>query len=200
MHGLINRSIQCFLQETYGQALWEQVAYRAQIGAEGFEPMLGYDDGVTQALVSAAARALDRPEAAFLEDLGAFLVSIEPLRRLLRFGGQGFSDFLMSLDEVQSRGQMALPELELPDLVLEEQRGAWFGFRVQAPYPGWGAVVSGLVRAMADDYGALALIEAEGPIGPQVPGRAKAEYVSVELLDARFVEGRSFELAHPGTT
>lgn len=198
MHGLINCSIQFFLTQTYGHVLWEQVAYRARIGTDGFEPMLHYDDRVTQALVTASARALHRPEEAFLEDLGAFLVSVEPLRRLLRFGGAGFADFLMSLDEVQSRAQMALPDLELPELVLDIQRGTWFGFRVEAPMPGWGAVVCGLVRAMADDYGALVLIEVEGTTGPQTPGRACAEYVSVELLDESYVEGRSFELAQPG--
>lgn len=194
MHGLINRSIQCFLQETYGRALWERVAFQAQVEASGFETMLRYEDSVTQALISAAARVLDRPEAAFLEDLGAFLVSIEPLRRLLRFGGQGFFDFLMSLDELQSRGQMALPDLELPELVLEAQRGGWFGFKVCAAQRGWSAVVTGLVRAMADDYGALVLIEAEGPLAVDVEPQ---EYIRVEVLDARFVEGRSFELARP---
>lgn len=198
MHGLINRSIQCFLTKTYGHALWEQVAYRARISPDGFETMLHYDDCVTESLIAAAARVLDRPAEVFLEDLGAFLASIEPLRRLLRFGGVGFADFLMTLDEVQSRGQMALPDLELPELVLDVQRGAWFGFRVEAPVAGWGAVVCGLVRAMADDYGALVLIDVEGASGPQAPGRACAEYVSVELLDASYVEGRSFELAQPG--
>ena len=201
MHGLINRSIQCFIQETYGRALWERVAVLAQVDPSGFETMLAYEDSVTQALIVSAARALDRPESVFLEDLGAFLVSIEPLRRLLRFGGPGFADFLMSLDELQSRGQMALPDLELPDLVLEAQRGAWFGFKVNAPQRGWAAVVTGLVRAMADDYGALVLIEAQEPgVGDAAaPGRAAPEYVSVEVLDARFVTGRSFDLTRPET-
>jgi hypothetical protein len=198
MHGLINRSIQWFIVKTYGHPLWEQVAHRARIGPEGFEPMLHYDDNVTHALVTSAARVLDRPQEVFLEDLGAFLASIEPLRRLLRFGGAGFADFLMSLDEVQSRGQMALPDLELPELILDTQRDGLFAFRVKAPVSGWGAVVCGLVRAMADDYGALALIEVEGMRGTQVNGQACTEYVSVELLDESFVEGRSFELAQPG--
>jgi|LLEQ01.1.fsa_nt_gi hypothetical protein len=47
---------------------------------------------------------------------------------------------------------------------------------------------------MADDYGALVLIEAEGPLAGDVEPQ---EYIRVEVLDARFVEGRSFELARP---
>lgn len=36
MHELINRSIQCFLRDTYGAATWGAVAREAQLGFRQF--------------------------------------------------------------------------------------------------------------------------------------------------------------------
>ena len=47
MHGLMNRSIQCFLRDTYGAGCWRSVAQDIGIGADGFEAMLLYDDALT---------------------------------------------------------------------------------------------------------------------------------------------------------
>jgi hypothetical protein len=46
----------------------------------------------------------------------------------------------------------------------------------------------GLLRAMADDYGALVVIDHAGP----APG---GERVSIQLLDHQFATGRRFTLA-----
>ena len=87
MHGLINRSLQSFLRDTYGIGLWSSVADEAGVPTEGFEAMLTYEDALTDRVLACAATALAKPREALLEDLGMFLVSLEPLRRLLRFGG-----------------------------------------------------------------------------------------------------------------
>lgn len=189
MHGLINRSVQCFLRDTYGEALWRDVARCIGLPPEGFEPMLHYPDGLTASLLNTAAGRLGKPRAALLEDLGAYLVSREPLRRLMRFGGADYAEFLLSLDEMQGRGLMALPDLALPGITLRHAAGGRFVLEVTG-HDGWGAVLAGLLRAMADDYGALALIEvvAEGAEGTQL---------QVTLHEARFSAGRRFDLARP---
>jgi hypothetical protein len=51
-------------------------------------------------------------------------------------------------------------------------------------------VIVGLLRAMADDYGALVLLE---HIGADEEG----ETVSIHLLETRFSTGRRFDLAAP---
>lgn len=186
MHGLINRSVQCFLRDTYGDALWRDVAGRIGLPPEGFEPMLHYPDGLTATLLEAAATRLGKPRAALLEDLGAYLVTREPLRRLMRFGGADYAEFLLSLDEMQGRGLMALPDLALPEIALRHADGGRFTLAVTGS-DGWGPVLAGLLRAMADDYGALALIEvAEDEVGA---------LLHVTLHEARFSEGRRFDLA-----
>ncbi len=110
MHGLVNRSIQCFLRDTYGAELWAKVASEAGISPAGFEALLSYDDGLTDVVIDAAARRLGKPREALLEDVGIYLAGLEPLRRLLRFGGVDYVDFLQSLDELPERVRLAVPK------------------------------------------------------------------------------------------
>jgi hypothetical protein len=191
MHGLVNRSIQCFLRDTYGEELWLQVAQDAGLGFDSFETMLSYDDRLTGAVIDAAARRLDRSRDTVMEDLGTYLVSHpnrERVRRLLRFGGVGFVDFLHSLDDLSGRARLALPDLELPRLALEDDGDDRFTLHCAFPVEGSGHVVVGLLRAMADDYGALVLLDhsADGP---------DSDVVSIHLLEHQFAAGRSFDLA-----
>ncbi|HMO08325.1 MAG TPA: heme NO-binding domain-containing protein [Paracoccaceae bacterium] len=190
MLGLINRAIQCFLRDTFGDAGWQATARAAGVGKDGFEPMLHYEMAETEALIAAATGVLDRPRESLLEDLGTYLVShpnLEPLRRLLRFGGTGFRDFLMTLEDMPGRGRLALPDLDLPMLTLEEVGADRYVLTCRSPVPGAGHVVLGLLRAMADDYGALVLLEHLGA-GPE------GERVSVVLLDTAHWAGRRFDL------
>ncbi len=196
MHGLINRSIQRFLCDTYGAPLWQQVGEASSAPAEGFEALLPYDDALTFAMLDAAADRLGKPRDALLEDLGAFLVTLEPLRRLLRFGGVDYADFLMSLDELPARARMALPEIDAPHLVLTVEGAGRLKLSVRGRVPGWGLVMSGLLRAMADDYGALALID----VAPTSAVETTCDHITVELLDASHTRGRRFELAQPVAT
>lgn len=189
MHGLVNRSIQCFLRDSYGRDLWATVAGDAGLDPEGFEALLRYDDALTDALLDAGARRLGRSREALLEDVGIYLVTREPIRRLLRFGGATYEDFLHSLGELPGRARLAVPELDLPDLALCAIGPGRFRLDCAGPRPGFGAVLAGILRAMADDYGALALIDA-GAGGPR-------ETVGIELLDRTFAAGRSFDLARP---
>jgi hypothetical protein len=190
MHGLINRSIQCFLRDTYGGDVWAHVAEEAGLGVQGFEALFSYDDGLTDALLNIASVRLAKPRDALLEDLGNYLVGLEPLRRLLRFGGADYPEFLQSLDELPDRVRLAVPDLEMPELTLLIAGEGRFRLVCNGQRPGFGAVFAGILRAMADDYGALALIDASATGGP-------SDTISIELLHARFATGRQFDLARP---
>lgn len=191
MHGLINRAIESFVRDTYGPDMWAAVACNARLGFDSFEPMMQYDVSITGAVVEAAAGLLRRPREALLEDMGTYLVShpnVEPLRRLLRFGGVDFPDFLMSLEDMRGRGRLALPDLDLPVLVVEDLSPGRFRLHCASPFAGAGHVVVGLLRAMADDYGALVVLDHLGEA-------SRGEVIAVQLLDARFAEGRRFDLS-----
>lgn len=190
MHGLINRSIQGFLRDTYGVAIWAEVAHQAPLGFDGFEPMLSYDPALTDAVLAAAAEVLQRPRETVLEDLGTYLVShpnCEGVRRLLRFGGESFDDFIHSLEDLPERARLALPDLHLPCLDLVEHGTGRFRLHITAPLAGAGHVMVGLLRAMADDYGALVLMEPR-------EARAGAEAIDIQVLDQRHSRRRAFDL------
>ena len=193
MLGLINKSVQCFLRETYGAPLWARVAARAGLGRDCFEPLLHYDDAITEGIIAAALAELGKTREVLLEDLGTFLASREVLRRLLRFGGGDYLDFLLSLEELRGRGRLTLPDLDLPGLVLRDTGGGHFMLMLDTQTQDWTPVFAGLLRAMADDYGALVLIEtvAEGVAG--------GGQIAISLMEARYAAGRSFDLAAPPT-
>ncbi|WP_039017491.1 heme NO-binding domain-containing protein [Halocynthiibacter namhaensis] len=192
MHGLINRSIQCFTRDTYGDQVWEQAVERAQTGHAGFEAMLTYDDDITYQFLDALAAVLNRSRQEVMEDIGTYLVSHEKVgavRRLLRFSGVTFADFLHSLDELHDRVRMAVPDLHIPQLSLREHASGQFSLRCHWDHPDFGYVVMGLLRGMADDYGALVFMDHQGTQGAD-------ELISIEVVEADFAEGRSFMLGN----
>ena len=191
MNGLINRSIQCFLTDTHGAGLWSRVAVAAGLDFENFEPMLDYDPVLTDRVITAAARLLDRPRETVLEDLGIYLVShpnVQSLRRLLRFGGVTFADFLHSLEDLPGRARLALPDIDLPQLELIDHSAADFTLICRSELAGAGHVVVGILRAMADDYGALSVVEHLGT-------RNGGEAIMITLAETAFTSGRRFDLA-----
>ncbi len=190
MHGLINRSIQSFLRDTYGEAVWSDVVLAADLPFSEFESMLSYDDALTGRVLQAASERLDRTTAVVLEDIGTYLVSHtanEGLRRLLRFAGVCYEDFLHSLDDLPDRTRLAVADLDLPALVLRQHSASQFTLTCGPGLPGLGHVLVGILRAMADDYGALVVLS-------HIGAGAGGETIEIELIETSFSEGRRFEL------
>lgn len=195
MHGLINKSLQVFLVDTFGAAAWQDISARSgitqRLGPDGFEAMRLYDDELTDAILDAASTILRRPRDSLFEDLGTYLVSherMEALRRLLRFGGVSFTDFLFSLDDLQGRSRLAVPDLALPDLVIDEGGPGRFTLRCRGGTPGFGHVMTGILRALADDYGALVVLDHSGNTGGD-------ECIDIIVHDPDYHAGRAFDLA-----
>ncbi len=195
MHGLINRGLECFLRDTYGRDLWKAVATRADLGHTRFEAMLHYDDALTDAILRAASERLAVPKDMLLEDLGTYLVSnpnTEAIRRLMRFGGASFEEFLHSLEDMADRARLAVPDLVLPQVELDEDGPGAFRLCIAPGMEGFASVLVGMLRTMADDYGVLVLVEHDGAV-------AGRNHVLVRLLDHAFAEGRRFDLTRrPG--
>ncbi len=190
MHGLVNRALQGFLVDTYGSDLWRDVVADANLPAEGFESMMHYDDALTDATITVAVTALKKDRQTFLEDLGTYLLAHknqEGLRRLMRFGGETFFEFLISLDDLSGRAQLAVPDLDMPALEIRQKGLSRFEIRVKWSIKGAGFVFLGALRAMADDYGTLAIFDVEA-------GDDGSDLVVIELLDTAFAEGKSFSL------
>ncbi len=190
MHGLINRTIQRFVSDTYGEAVWVGACVAAELGLVEFEAMLNYDDDLTLRVLEAVSVELDKSRWEILEDIGTYLVShseTESVRRLLRFAGDDFVEFLHSLDDLPDRARLAVADLELPLLELCEHAPDKFTLTVRSQGEGFGYVMIGMLRSLADDYGALVLLDYQG-------GQSGFEVVNVTLIETGFAIGREFEL------
>lgn len=190
MHGLINRSIQNYVCDSYGEDIWQGAVALAGLAEQNFEAMLTYPDTVTPQILDATSAVLGRPRDELMEDIGTYLVShpnTEAVRRLLRFGGVNFTDFLHSLDDLPARARLAVSDLHLPMIELVEYANGRFGLVCDSPVKGYGHLMMGILRVMADDYGALALLDHAG----QGDGR---ETVTITLVEPDYAKGRAFDL------
>ena len=189
MDALLLRSLQGYVRDTFGVPRWQAVCRRAALTTETFEPMLRYDPGTADRVAHCAADVLGRPVETIWEDMGTYLVTnpgYEGVRRLLRFGGTTFADFLLSLEEMPGRARLALSELQLPEMTLTDLGPDRFEIRCLSQVSGLPRVLVGILTAMADDYGTLCLIEA-----------GEEARISVRILDSMHAEGRRFDLARP---
>ncbi len=190
MHGLINKALQSYVCHTYGLKRWHRITESAGLGFAEFEAMLIYEDAQTDAVLAAMCGELGRTASEVLEDLGTHLVShpeLEALRRLLRFGGETYVEFLHSLDALPERARLAVSDLQLPGLELSEHASGQYSLTCAPGLPGFGHVLCGILRAMADDYGALVILKHEGK-------QDGHEVISVTLVESAFAKGRTFEL------
>lgn len=187
MQRLVIRAIEEFLRDTYGEGLWGRVKSACDL-----EPVPSTNNAPgssahgrsqrAERLIPVAASLLGKPPEELSEDLGAWLARREPIRRLLRFSGRDFGDFVMSLEELPGRAHFVIPDLDIPRIdVVPESRNS-----MQLVLPetkvAWTAVLGGLLRAMADDYGALGLIAVEG------------NTISIDISAEDFAEARDFQL------
>ncbi len=83
---------------------------------------------------------------------------------------------------------MAVSDLELPTLELHEEAPSQMYLHVKSSYDGFGPVMLGVLRTMADDYGALVLLD----LRHRGPGD---DIIGISLVETAFAEGRSFTLS-----
>jgi hypothetical protein len=158
MHGVVNKAVESFLRDTYTSAVWDDISTAARLGTPSFEAMLVYDHGTTDRVIDAAVARIGKPRDALLEDLGIYLVShprYEALRRLLRFAGVTFEDFVLSMDELPGRARLALPDIDVVPIRVHTLGPGRYELCCGPGWAGFGHVLAGGLRAMADDYGAL---------------------------------------------
>lgn len=167
MHGMINRGLQSFVQLIYSQKKWDQVTAEMGQVALNYEALLYYDDLETEDLIDAICLSINRTRAEMLEDFGTFLVSelsSPTVRRLLRLGGTTYSEFMYSLEEVEERVRLALPDLDLPCVEVVSADGVSFTLTSQFNKLCYGEVLLGILRAMSDTYGALVTVDLESSV------------------------------------
>ncbi len=104
MHGLILWIFEAFVRLTYGDQVWEKVLTDLDLHVQSVEPMFHYDVQIALSILRQLSIEQRRDRNSLLEDFGTFLVTdprVERVRRLLRFGGVEYTDFLHSLEDLK---------------------------------------------------------------------------------------------------
>jgi hypothetical protein len=193
MHGLVCATLEAHLRASHGPEIWQAVRADADLPGEGFEPLLIYDPRAFDRALAVAAARLGRSEGALLEDLGVWVCTHPPLeavRRLFRFCGSGFTPFLLSLEELGARVRMSLPNFDPPAFSVRQTGPGRYEISAAWSRPGAGAFLTGLLHAMASDYGALVTVKPR----PGPPG-ATVERLQVHVVREGFHAARGFALA-----
>ncbi|MGR3199437.1 MAG: heme NO-binding domain-containing protein [Paracoccus sp. (in: a-proteobacteria)] len=178
MNRLVSRAIEEFLRSTYGEKLVQELDGTPEAEASVADPARIDVTGLSR-----GGYRLSKPLSEMLEDMGGWMTRIEPIRRLLRFSGRDFKDFLLRLDELPGRANLVLPTLPVPRLQVEtSERGVRVMIIDPDPDAAWQFLFVGLIRGMADDYGALCLITIE------------EASIRIDIWEEQFAEGRLFSL------
>ena len=199
MHGVVGKALWSFARDTLGADGWARLAAEADAPPEGYVSVRRYDEAGVRRLADALAARMGTSREDMLVDAGVYLVahpSAEPLRRLMRFTGADFDGFVHALEDLPARGRLALPGVNLPAIEVRaraagpERRS--YAVTCRSNHAGAGHLLLGVLRSMADDYGALATIWHEGG---HIERGLSVERLTVEILLESYTGGRGFDLA-----
>ena len=160
MLGLVSKGQQNFVEDLRGRETWVEICAGLGVDDPDYEALIEYQPGETTALIVACATTFRQTPDELLEDFGTYVTAHAnggALRRILRFGGEDYLGFLRSLPEIPRTLRVALPNIPFPNFELSETGNQFILQHRNAT--GFAPVITGILRAMADDYGALVSIE-----------------------------------------
>lgn len=161
MLGLITKGLQIFVEDLRGKAFWGRICAEQDILDPDFEALIDYDPALTNALIDSVSRELKISRHDLLEDFGTFITTNKEggaIKNLLRLGGSSYAQFLRNLPDIPKIFAYALPNFILPRFSLREESPTSFTLE-QSGTQGLGGVFLGVLRAMADEYQVLVIIE-----------------------------------------
>ena len=75
MLGVVNKAIEAFVCQRYGDKLWADLLIDLSLPGYEFEAMLTYEDGITYDLIDRLAKRQSKMHQDVLEDIGGYLVA-----------------------------------------------------------------------------------------------------------------------------
>ena len=194
MHALVIQGFRSYFQQVHGTGVWANIAHSLGYAPHDFELNVTQDVSFAASFIDAGATLLRRGKTEILEDFGLFLASHDAtasFRRLMRFSGPNFAEFVFGLPDLPPRTALAVPDLALPRIdVADTQFGMEIG--VRNTVPGFDHVLAGIVRGMADDYGDLVQVEPTQSLALRY--HADNTYWAVKIIKVGYSKGREFSL------
>ncbi|MGV6840405.1 MAG: heme NO-binding domain-containing protein [Planktomarina sp.] len=194
MHALVFKGIRGFFVALHGHTVWAKIMQDNAISDEDIDLDRLAALDLAWAVLKTGADAVGQSLPQTLEAFGLYLTShpnTYAVRRLMRFSGADFIEFLYALPDLAPRAAMAVPDLALPRIDVADIPGG-VEVAVRDDVPGFEHILAGIIGGMADDYGAL--IHIEQTICQANPDRPEYSYWSVLVIDEFHTSGRSFSL------
>jgi len=186
---MVHKGIGVFVTNSFGAADWDALCQELGIDVDPASATQLNDFIATQILFTMAERT-GRPKREVMEDYGMFLMTSDitsGIRRLMRFGGADFIEYIDSLEDLPGRIRLAIDDFILPSLTVIEETPMKYKIKVETKLGAFTFVLIGMFRAMADDYGTLCDISHHS--------RDDAgDIISIEIFDLGFDKGRDFSL------
>ena len=164
MYGLINTAMKDLVVSRFGEAKWEEIRRRANVGEESFALMHKYPDAMTYDLVGAASEVLEAPPAELLEAFGEYwtvYLTRAGFGHLLGFAGDNLVDFLRNLDSMHTRIGMTFTELDPPSFSVSDVGPDRLRLHYRSKRPGLLPVAIGMVKGLGRRFGTPVSIEIE---------------------------------------
>ena len=151
MYGMVNRALQGYIVDEFGQTNWEEIKAKAGINNETFVSMQPYPDEITYNLAKAATEVLNISISATLEGFGEYWVTYtakEEYGDILKLCGKTLPEFLQNLDFLHSRMGMSFPAYKPPSFKCADLKEHSLRLQYFSQRPGLSPMVIGLVRGL----------------------------------------------------
>jgi len=194
MHALVFKGIRGFFMALHGTTVWAKIMQDAHISDDDIDLDRLTDVALGRGLLTTGAKAMGQDMPQMLEAFGLYLTAhptTQALRRLMRFSGADFIEFLYALPDLPPRVALAVPDLHLPRIDVADMPGG-VEVAVRDDLPGFEHILAGIIGGMADDYGALIHIEQTDCQAND--DRPEYSYWAVLVIDEFHSSGRSFSL------
>lgn len=155
MYGMVNRALEEMVCEAHGEAIWEEIKFKAGVDVDLFLSHEGYPDEMTYKLVGAASEVLSAPPADLLEAFGGHWVlktAVQGYGHLMTAAGSNLKEFLMHLPNLHTRISLMFPHLNPPRFLCSDVAAQSMNLHYYSERQGLAPFVIGLLKGLAQHY------------------------------------------------
>jgi hypothetical protein len=167
MYGLINQAVKDLITQNYGEESWEEIKNLANVDIEEFVGMSTYPDSMTYQLVGAASQKLGLSQEEILVAFGEYWILFTAEKGygpILSAAGDNFLEFLQNLNQLHSRIQTMMPELEPPRFECTDITDHSLRFHYHSNRPGLSDLVMGLLNGLGKRFQVSLKVNKEAPL------------------------------------
>ncbi|EFJ47487.1 guanylyl and adenylyl cyclase family member, partial [Volvox carteri f. nagariensis] len=155
----INNSVESFVRDTFGDAVWTSVLTAAGVSdSGGWVSSCPYPDSETYKLVVTASNMLGVTPAQALEAYGVYFVDYvtkQGYGKLLHTLGSNIAEFLQSLNNLHLHLTMSFPAMSAPAFKCTGVGPESLELHYHSNRPALGPIVVGVLRGLAERYWGL---------------------------------------------